>query len=99
MRGADRIVFLDRCTSYVEELKRSGHFVCGEVLQGPENAATVRPQGGKISIIAGPYTGTKDKSDAFIVIEAKDFNHAIRLISKHPSLQRGGTWEIIPTVR
>lgn len=85
MREADHAIFLDRCTYYIEELNKRSHFVSGEVLQGPQNTATLRSQSGKLSVIAGTYMEMKDQFDAFILLEAKDFNHAIQLISKHPS--------------
>jgi hypothetical protein len=31
------------------------------------------------------------------VLEARDMNHAIQLMSQHPALKYGTTWEIRPT--
>jgi hypothetical protein len=81
---------------YVEELKRMGSFLSGEELRDSQNTTTVRKQDGKISVTAGPHKDTKEQFGGFILIEAKDLNHAIRLISTHPSLQIGNTWEIRP---
>ena len=81
---------------YVEELKRMGFFLSGEDLQDSQNTTTVRKQDGKISVTAGPHKHMKEQFGSFILIEAKDLNHAIRLISTHPSLQIGNTWEIRP---
>ena len=94
-----RAFFIERCSSYVEELKRAGCFIEGEVLEDSQNTAAVRSRGGKISVTAGPYRKSKEQFKKFILIEAKDLNHAIRLISKHPSLELGETWEIRPVAR
>lgn len=90
----ERAFFIERCSSYVEDLRRIGCFVRGEVLENSEQTARVRSHGGKIMVTAGPYRKTKEQVNKFILIEAKDLNHAIRLISKHPSVELGETWEI-----
>ena len=83
---------IDACLSYDDELKKSGHWVSGEGLQG---ATTLSYQSGKVSVTDGPYVETKELLGGLLIVEARDLNHAIQLISKHPGLKMG-RWEIRP---
>jgi hypothetical protein len=44
----------------------------------------------------GPYAETKEQLGGFGLLEARDMNHAIQLISQHPGLPYGNIWEIRP---
>ncbi|MCL5034974.1 MAG: YciI family protein [Bacteroidetes bacterium] len=96
---SERNNFVDNCFKYDEELKRTGHYVGGEALQPALNAATLRIQSGKVSVTDGPFAETKEQIGGIMMLEADDLNHAIQLMSKHPSLalsKGGGSWEIRP---
>lgn len=45
---------------------------------------------GKASVTDGPYVEMKEKISGLYVLEARDLNHAIRLMSKHPVVRAGG---------
>ncbi|MEX0929041.1 MAG: YciI family protein [Balneolales bacterium] len=99
MSESERNTFMDECFVYDEELKKNGHFTGGEALQGAENATTLRWGSGKVSITDGPFAETKEQIGGIMILEVTDLNHAIRLLSKHPSLRLGrggGSWEIRP---
>ncbi len=87
--------FVDECLTYDDVLRNNGHFAGGDALQGPESAVTLRFQGGKVSVTDGPYAETKEQLGGILILEAKDLNHAIQLMSKHPGV-RGGPFEIRP---
>ncbi len=96
---SERNTFMDECFSYDKELRENGHFAGGEGLQEARNAATLRWQSGKVSVTDGPFAESKEQIGGIMILEATDLNHAIRLLSKHPSLRlgRGGnSWEIRP---
>ena len=95
MSERDRAAFLDECFSYDDALRKNGHFVGGEALQSPRNAATLRFENGRVMITDGPYTETKEQLGGILVLEARDLNHAIQLMSQHPGV-RGGPFEIRP---
>ena len=86
---------IDECFAYDDVLKKNGYWVAGEGLQGPENAATLRRQNGKTSVTDGPYAETKELLGGLLILEARDLNHAIQLISNHPGMKMG-PWEIRP---
>jgi hypothetical protein len=73
-----------RLLCYDDLLRKNGHIVGGEALQSSRNAITLRWKNGKVSVTDGPYAETKDQMGGFGVFEARDLNHAIELISKHP---------------
>ena len=97
MTNTERNSFLDECFEYDDELRRNGHFAGGEALQGPESATTLRYKGGKLSITDGPFAETKEYLGGIMILEAADLNHAISLMSKHPSIRMGGTFEVRPS--
>lgn len=88
--------FVDQCLSYDTDLRRNGHFVSGEALQSVRAATTVRQKSGKLTITDGPFAETKEQLGGIMILEARDLNHAIQLMSNHPSVRMGGTWEIRP---
>jgi hypothetical protein len=89
--------FMDACFVYDEELQRTGHMIGGEALQDASTATTVRFRNGKSVITDGPFAETKEMLGGIMFLEAKDLNEAIQLMSKHPSLKMGGTFEIRPS--
>ena len=86
---------MQECLAYDEILKKNGHFVRGEALQSVRNAVTLQWRGSKVSVTDGPFAETKEQLGGILVLEAKDLNHAIQLMSKHPGV-RMGPFEIRP---
>jgi hypothetical protein len=86
---------IDDCIAYDEGLKKNGHWVGGEGLQSPDTATTLRYQNGKVSVTDGPFVETKEILGGLLIIEARDRNHAIQLMSNHPGVKMG-PWEIRP---
>ncbi|GAA5116213.1 YciI family protein [Luteolibacter yonseiensis] len=85
----------DECFSYDDELRKNGHFAGGHALQPPETAITLRWKEGKASVTDGPYAETKEQLGGILILEARDLNHAIQLMSKHPGV-KAGPFEIRP---
>jgi len=95
MSESEQTAVMDECFAYDDVLRKNGHFAGGEALQSARNAATLRWKNGKVSVTDGPYAETKEQLGGFLVLEARDLNHAVRLISKHPGL-KAGPFEIRP---
>lgn len=91
----DRNAMVDECFTYDEELRAKGHFAGGEALQPPQSAATLRWTNGKVSVTDGPYAETKEQIGGILILEARDLNHAIQIMSKHPGV-KAGPFEIRP---
>ncbi|MEK7952293.1 YciI family protein [Luteolibacter soli] len=86
---------MDECFTYDDELREKGHFAGGEALQPPQTAATLRWENGKVAITDGPYAETKEQIGGILILEARDLNHAIQIMSKHPGV-KAGPFEIRP---
>jgi len=86
---------MEECFAYDDELRRGGHFAGGEALQPPGTAVTLRFRAGKVEVTDGPYVETKEYLGGILILEARDLNHAIALMSKHPGV-RFGPFEIRP---
>src|SRR5262249_55555943 len=86
---------MEECFAYDDELRRGGHFLGGEALQMPEQAATVRMRDGEVAVTDGPYAETKEQLGGILLLEARDLAHAVALMSKHPGVQYG-PFEIRP---
>jgi hypothetical protein len=95
MSETDRHNFLDACFTYDEMLKAKGYYVLGEALQNSNTATSIRPHGGKTSVTDGPFVETKEQLGGVLILEAKDLDEAIKLISNHPGIANAG-FEIRP---
>ena len=95
MTESARNAMVDSCFSYDDVLRKGGHFTGGEALQPPASAATLRFQGGKVTVTDGPYAETKEQIGGILILEARDLKHAIELMSQHPGV-RAGPFEIRP---
>ena len=97
MSESERNNTLDECFSYNDELRKNGHLVAQEALQPANTAVTVWWKNGKVAVTDGPYAETKEQLGGIQVLEARDLNHAIQLISQSPGLRLGcGLIEIRP---
>jgi hypothetical protein len=91
----ERHAMLDECFAYDDQLRANGHFSAGEALQPPTAARTLRWKNGKVAVTDGPYAETKEQLGGILVLEARDLEHAIQLISRHPGVKYG-PWEVRP---
>jgi hypothetical protein len=55
MSESEQNTFMDSCFSYDKELKRNGHCLNGQALQGAINAAMLRMQNCRVSLTVCPF--------------------------------------------
>ncbi|MGZ5142940.1 MAG: YciI family protein [Burkholderiales bacterium] len=91
----ERNAMMDGCFDYDDVLRRNGHFAGGQALQPATTAVTLRSKGGKVTVTDGPYAETKEQIGGILILEARDLDHAVELMSKHPGV-RVGPFEIRP---
>src|SRR6185503_20965960 len=96
MTESERNAMFDTCFEYDDHLRASGHWAGGEALQGPETALTLYWRNGKVATTDGPFAETKEQLGGILVLEARDMNHALQLISQHPALTFGNIFEVRP---
>jgi hypothetical protein len=86
---------MDDCMAYDDQLRQAGHFIRGEALQSVRTNVSLELKAGQVVVTDGPYAETKEQLGGILFLEARDLNHAIALMSKHPGI-RFGHWEIRP---
>ncbi len=86
---------MEKCFAYDDQLRRGGHFLGGEALDSARNAVTLRMKDGEVEVTDGPYAETKETLGGILLLEARDLNHAVALMSKHPGVGMG-PFEIRP---
>lgn len=95
MSVSEQNAMFDACFEYDDHLRANGNFTAGEALQGNETAMTLHWKNGKVATTDGPFIETKEQLGGVLVLEARDMNHAVQLMSQHPGL-KNGPWEIRP---
>jgi hypothetical protein len=63
----------------------------------PQNATTVRVEGGKTLSTDGPFVGMKEAVGGLFVLEADDLDAAIEVAGRVPAARYGGAVEIRPS--
>ena len=86
---------MDECFSYDDKLRAGGHFAGGEALQSRHTAKTLHWKNGKAVVTDGPFAETREILGGILILEARDMDHAIELMSKHPGVMVG-PFEIRP---
>ena len=99
MTEDERHAVLDECFEHNDHLRANGYLVAEVPLQPPQTAVTLRSKNGKVTTTDGPYAETKEQVGGIQIIEARDLNHAVQLVSQRPGFKYGlGPIEIRPVV-
>ena len=97
MTEAERQATFDDCFEYNDHLRTNGHLVAEIALQPTETALTLSWKNGKVTATDGPYAETKEHLGGIQILEARDLNHAVQLVSQLPGFKYGlGPVEIRP---
>src|SRR5262245_57308802 len=91
----EMIALVAKCTAYDEEFPATGQVIGGGRLSWASKS--LRLQGGKLSVTDGPYIDTKEVVGGIVILEANDFDEAVRLASLHPAARMGEElgWAIV----
>lgn len=92
---AQQQAMMDSCFAYDDQLRSNRHFKGGEALQPSNTAMSLRYANERVVVTDGPFSETRGQLGGIIILEARDLNHAVELISHHPSTKHG-RWEIRP---
>jgi predicted lactoylglutathione lyase len=95
MTQSEKEAHIEECLAYDDVLKKTGHWIDeGAALQNARLAKTLRWEDGKVIVTDGPYAETKELLGGILVMDAKDMDQAIELMSKHPGVRWCGPFEI-----
>src|SRR5262249_32123626 len=97
MSKSEQDAMIEDCFSFDKKLLKEGHLLDdGAALQPSTKAKTLRWRNGAVVVSDGPFTETKEQLGGVGLLEARDMDHAVALMSKHPGLNYGATFEIRP---
>ncbi|HEY2882906.1 MAG TPA: YciI family protein, partial [Pirellulales bacterium] len=86
---------MEECFAYDDVLRRGGHILGGEALDSASKAVSLRMKNGEVEATDGPFVETKETLGGILILEARDMNHVVELMKKHPGTKMG-PWEIRP---
>ena len=89
MSEDERNTMLDECFEHNDHLRANGYLVAEVPLQPPETALTLYWKNGKVATTDGPYAETKEQLGGILILQARDLNHAVQLISQLPGFKYG----------
>jgi hypothetical protein len=73
---------------FIEETTKSGHFVSGAGLQPSSAGALVRLEGGKITVMDGPFAESKEIVGGYAIMDADSREEALALARRFMELHR-----------
>jgi len=82
--------------AFTEDLERSGHLETGDSLKPGHTPTTIRMNHGQAFTSFGPQENIENTIGGFFVIQARDLDEAVALMSRVPGLNLGGSVEIRP---
>jgi hypothetical protein len=71
---------------FIEETTKSGNFVAGAGLQPTSAGARVRLKTGKITVLDGPFTETKEVVGGYAIMDAQSREEALALARRFMEL-------------
>ena len=74
----------EKMNRYNEELAKAGVMLAGEGLHPTSKGARVRFEGGKRTVIDGPFTETKELIGGFWLLQVRDMDEAVEWIKRAP---------------
>ncbi|HEX8966613.1 MAG TPA: YciI family protein [Chloroflexota bacterium] len=80
---------IEDMTKYNEELVKAGVLLAGEGLQPSSKGARVKFTAGKISVVDGPFTETKELIAGFWLVQVKSKEEAIEWVKRVPNPLEG----------
>ncbi|MCI0415732.1 YciI family protein [bacterium] len=98
MPEAQRDRIMEDYGEFVQDIKKSGHFLAGGKLQSTLAATTVREKNGKRVTTDGPFAETKEQLGGYFLIECSDIDEALSIAGRIPTLPAGGLIEVRPVV-
>jgi hypothetical protein len=97
MSKGDQDAMIEECFAYDKKLLREGYFLDdGAALRPSQTAKSLRWERGAVVVTDGPFVETKEHLGGVGVLEARDMDHAVELMSKHPGLRYGAIFEVRP---
>jgi hypothetical protein len=85
-----------RMGPFIEEVMKAGVLVATDGLQPSSKGKRVKLEGGKMSVIDGPFTESKELVASFAIYEVESMEVAVLWTERFLEVLGGGTCEIRP---
>jgi hypothetical protein len=80
---------MNHCFKNADALRDEGKLIESQQLESARSAKSVRIRGGKVSVVDGPFAETKELLGGFNLIEAADYDEAVRIAATFPWAETG----------
>ncbi len=87
---------MGRMGKFLEAITKAGVLVASEGLQPSSNGARVRVADGKVTVIDGPFTESKELVASYAILEAKSLAEAVEWTGRFLEVLGGGECEVRP---
>lgn len=77
----------EKCMAFDAEMRAAGEVTWAGSLSWGSKAMQLK--GGKLTVTDGPFVDTKEVVGGVVIIEAPDFDAAVKLASLHPAARMG----------
>jgi len=77
------------CFEHADEMQRGGKLLESQQLESVKTAKTIRIRNGKTTIVDGPFAETKEVLGGFNIVEANDYDEAMKLALMFPWAESG----------
>jgi hypothetical protein len=92
---AERKRMLEESVQLAQQLHKSGQYIAAAPLHPSMETACVQVRDGKPIVTDGPFAETREQLGGYFLINAKDFDDAVRIAARIPGA-RIGTVEVRP---
>lgn len=87
--GADETPMSPAFAAYTDALRKAGVMVGGDRLLSTRKARRVRVRDGKVQVLDGPFSETKEQLGGYYVIEVPSMEEAVEWARKCPGAEDG----------
>lgn len=87
MSEAELAAVGEKCMGFDAEMRAAGEVTWAGSLSW--DSKSMRLKGGKLTVTDGPFVDTKEVVGGVVIIEAPDFDAAVKLASLHPAARMG----------
>jgi hypothetical protein len=91
----ERKGMLEESVQLAQQLHKTGQYIAAAPLHPSLETACVRVRDGKPIVTDGPFAETREQLGGYFLINAKDFDEAVRIAARIPGA-RIGTVEVRP---
>ncbi len=81
---------------WIRGLDHSGQHLASAQLQSVSSAITIRGNSEKSLITDGPFAETKEQLGGYHLVECRDFDEAVAIAQRIPTISFGGAIEVRP---